>query len=440
MRNIIKKILKEESNDFEWASGFEWSKEMLDSMLTDCKSLRVANFNVSQKQPYQLAGGPSVMFLTRCKDWWDYLTQLPLDDNGRGPAEWFTPEYYDRGHYGIIWNLHWRINKKTPTLEMLDDEYTSAITTEWGYGVERQLNGTSSSEVWFAVDENNKPIYDLIPPNVQKYAKIYEEYFFGSKINESEDGDWDWAKEIKTVPYDITNIKSYPFGRYKIWLGDTSIESQLMVLDYLINLINDDVNLETSSSTESIRSGILSGRLDVNSLYFDIRKNRNKKDIIISMMAWYPIKDTTITREQSLENGLRYFNGSNNKDLRKVSVNESNQDANDYFDWAREIPGTKEYGQEYRYFEIIACYGLDIDDEECVEAYSHIVRISIDVVDELWDGHINYMGGPGDEGEGIINYVIENGLISSRELEEIIMFEGVVEVDEDTFGHPDING
>ena len=158
------------------------------------------------------------------------------------------------------------------------------------------------------------------------------------------------------------------------------------------------------------------------------------------MMAWYPIKDTTITREQSLENGLRYFNGSNNKDLRKVSVNESNQDANDYFDWAREIPGTKEYGQEYRYFEIIACYGVEPVTEECVEAHSHFVRVPFDVVDELWDGYINYMGGPGDEGEGIIDYVMENGLISSRELEEIIMFEGVVEVDEDTFGHPDING
>jgi hypothetical protein len=295
MRNIIKKILKEESNDFEWASGFEWSKEMLDSMLTDCKTLMVANFNVSQNQPYQSAGGPSVMYLTRCKDWWDYLTQSPLDDNGRGPAEWFTPEYYDRGHYGVIWNHYWRINKKTPTLEMLDDEYTSAITTEWDYGVERQLNGTSSSEAWFAVDKNSKPIYDLIPPNVHKYAKIYEEYFFGDKINESEDGDWDWA---------------------------------------------------------------------------------------------------------------------------------------------REILGTK----EYRYFEIIACYGVEPVTEECVEAHSHFVRVPFDVVDELWDGYINYMGGPGDEGEGIINYVMENGLISSRELEEIIMFEGVVEVDEDTFGYPDING
>ena len=277
-----------ESSDFDWASGFEWSKEMLDSMLTDCKSLRVANFNVPQKQPYQSAGGPSVMFLTRCKDWWDYLTQLPLDDNGRGTSEWFTPEYYDRGHYGVIWNHYWRINKKTPTLEMLDDEYTSAITTEWGYGVERQLNGTSSSEAWFAVDENNKPIYDLIPPNVQKYAKIYEEYFFGDKINESEDE----------------------------------------------------------------------------------------------------------------------------------------------FDWVREIPGTKEYGQEYRYFEIIACYGIDYETEECDDEYSHFIRIPKGEVEEIWRWSIGYMGGPGDEGDAVISYAIDNNLIPPRELEEIIMFQGVVEVSE----------
>lgn len=220
----------DESDDFEWASGFAWSKEMLDSMLTDCKTLRVTNFNVPQKQPYQSAGGPSVMFLTRCKDWWDYLNQLPLDDNGRGPSEWFTPEYYDRGHYGIIWNHYWRLNKKTPTLEMLDDEYTSAITTEWGYGIERQLNGTSSSEAWFVVDENNKPIYDLIPENVKGYAKIYEEYFFGDKINESNqdaNDDFEWAKE--TNPIQCKDLKGYYFyygtDPRKFIIGGVSINS-----------------------------------------------------------------------------------------------------------------------------------------------------------------------------------------------------------------------
>ena len=291
--------VNESEEDFDWASGFEWSKDMLDSMLTDCKTLMVANFNVPQKQPYQSAGGPSVMYLTRCKEWWDYFGGLTLSDSGRGPAEWFTPEYYDRGHYGVIWNHYWRINKKTPTLEMLDDEYTSAITTEWGYGIERQLNGTNPNEAWFVVDENSKPIYDLIPPNVQKYAKIYEEEFFGDKLNESDD-----------------------------------------------------------------------------------------------------------------------------------------------FDWAREIPGIKEYGQKYRYFEIIACYGIDYETEECDDEYSHHIRIPSDVVDEIWDipdSDFDYLAGPGDEAEGVIMYAIDNGLIPPREMEEIAMFQGVREEDDSHFDGIDEN-
>ena len=90
-------------SDFDWASGFEWSEEMLNSMLTDCRSLRVANFNIQTNSPYMSAGGPSVMFLTRCKEWWDYFYQVPLRDDGRGPAEWFTPEHYNEGRYGIVW-------------------------------------------------------------------------------------------------------------------------------------------------------------------------------------------------------------------------------------------------------------------------------------------------------------------------------------------------
>ena len=290
--------VNESEEDFDWASGFEWSKKMLDIMLTDCKPLRVANFNIRNNQPYSSAGGPSIMFLSRCKEWWDYFGGLTLNDSGRGPAEWFTPEYYDRGHYGVIWNHYWRINKKTPTLEMLDDEYTSAITTEWGYGIERQLNGTNPNEAWFVVDENSKPIYDLIPPNVQEYAKIYEEEFFGDKLNESKEDD---------------------------------------------------------------------------------------------------------------------------------------------FDWTREIPGTKEYGQKYRYFEIVACYGIDYESEECDDEYSHYVRIPKRDADDIWDRppissvEIDYLAGPGDEGLGVIRYSIKNDLFPRYELLEIIMFEGVRELEKHVY-------
>ena len=288
MITVSYKNINESEEDFNWASGFEWSKEMLGSMLTDCKPLRVANFNIKNKQPYTSAGGPSIMFLSRCKEWWNYFNQQPLTDSGRGPAEWFTEDTYEVGDIGVIWNPRWGKNKITPTLEDLKDEYTSAITTQWGYGIEKQLNGTGTNEAWFIVDEDNRPVYNLIPEPVKGYAKIYEE-FFGDRLNESDD-----------------------------------------------------------------------------------------------------------------------------------------------FDWAREIPGTKEYGQKYRYFEIVACYGIDYETEECDDEYSHHIRIPSDEVDEIWDipdWDFDYLAGPGDEGEGVIMYAITNQLIPPRELNEIVMFQGVREED-----------
>jgi hypothetical protein len=157
------------------------------------------------------------------------------------------------------------------------------------------INGTGVSEAWFVVDENNRPVYNLIPNNVKGYAKIYEEEFFGDKLNESKE---------------------------------------------------------------------------------------------------------------------------------------------DEFDWAREIPGTKEYGQKYRYFEIIACYGVDYETEECDDEYSHHIRIPSDEVDEIWDipdGDFDYLAGPGDEAEGVIMYAIKNRLIPPGDLNEIVMFQGVREEDDSHF-------
>jgi hypothetical protein len=103
------------------------------------------------------------------------------------------------------------------------------------------------------------------------------------------------------------------------------------------------------------------------------------------------------------------------------------------WEWAKEIPGTKEYGEEYRYFEVVACYALDYETEECEDWYPHFVKIPKYEANEIWDRWVGYFGGPGDEALGVIEYVIEKQLISPRELEEIVAFEGVREIDEMDF-------
>ena len=116
------------------------------------------------------------------------------------------------------------------------------------------------------------------------------------------------------------------------------------------------------------------------------------------------------------------------------SLNESSD-----WGWAEDVPGTKEFVQKYRYFEIVACYGIDYESEECDDEYSHYVRIPKHIADDIWDRpfidglDMDYLAGPGDEGLGVIKYSIKNNLISRYEVLEIIMFEGVRELDEHVY-------
>ena len=81
----------------------------------------------------------------------------------------------------------------------------------------------------------------------------------------------------------------------------------------------------------------------------------------------------------------------------------------------------------------MACYGFDYETEECDDEYSHFVKIPKYEADEIWNGSVGYYGGPGDEALGVIEYVVKNQLISRHELEEIVAFEGVREIDEIDF-------
>ncbi len=112
------------------------------------------------------------------------------------------------------------------------------------------------------------------------------------------------------------------------------------------------------------------------------------------------------------------------------------------WEWTKEIPGTDDFGQEYKYFEVIACRGFN-DVGECDDEYSYFIKIPKDKADKMWSHEIGYLvlAEPPinahldvTDYEGateVISYTVYNNIIPQRELEEIVMFKGVREIDEE---------
>jgi len=155
------------------------------------------------------------------------------------------------------------------------------------------------------------------------------------KIIREEIDDLKWIKDTTPIPPEILNIDSYPPGKYKIWLGDISKEYQLLILDYLINLIKDNDNLETDRALLGIRTGVISDKSYINSLYFDIGipNGSTTKYILITMMANY-LNSTKYGSEYWLRHNMDYFNQGTATDLTSINfsfkqlkerkINESN--------------------------------------------------------------------------------------------------------------------
>ena len=90
----------------------------------------------------------------------------------------------------------------------------------------------------------------------------------------------------------------------------------------------------------------------------------------------------------------------------KRYINES-----DDFEWAKDVLPA----DEYRFFEVYVCYSSSYDEDtgedECDDGASYFIKIPVDVVPEIWDydAEADYYAGPGDEGEKVIQWCIENG-------------------------------
>ena len=160
----------------------------------------------------------------------------------------------------------------------------------------------------FFVDED-RDLTVLSHKNDEKY--IYES------------NDFDWIENIKPIPNEILNIDKYPPGDYKIWLGDMPKDQQLMIIDYIIDVIESRDDLSTSSSLYSIRNIVRKDEAYFNSLYFDIYppgKMNKSKTIVVAMMAWYP--EDGLDKYHTLEYCRKYFDRHGDTELSTAKIKE----------------------------------------------------------------------------------------------------------------------
>jgi len=142
-------------------------------------------------------------------------------------------------------------------------------------------------------------------------------------IIREEISDFDWVKDIKPIPNEILNINKYPPGDYKVWLGDIPKEQQLMILDYIIDLIESRDDLTTSPSLYSIRDIVRNDEAYFNSLYFDNYPPGTaykKKSITVAMMAWYPKQGKD--KDEAIEHCRTYFDNHRDTELSTVKPKE----------------------------------------------------------------------------------------------------------------------
>jgi len=103
----------------------------------------------------------------------------------------------------------------------------------------------------------------------------------------------------------------------------------------------------------------------------------------------------------------------------------SNLHESNDFEWTEEVPAS----DSHRYFDINVCYHYSYDEntgeDECTEGGSYFVKIPVDVVPDIWNFDIDYMAGPGDEGEEVIKWAMDNNFIEFPHLD---YFEYVLEI------------
>jgi len=290
----------------------------------------------------------------------------------------------DRGTYIDID----RINKHTMSMGWDRYGYNGANSTDIN-----QVLKNINTGFWKRV---NVPGY--LQRNPEEYDRLIK---LGSNINES--NDFDWAKDIQPEP-ETPEDKIHVGAVYRV-----NPNRNIPSIDMLLKVykVDRDVHYEIIVSNDEDE---LIGEKSY------VRYNE-AVGLLKPKKTYVHNGDGSMT-EKELEPYWLYL------PYHSEHITESND-----FDWITDIPAKS----PYRYFEIYACWNSFYDEEtgedECTDGGSYFVKIPEHVVDEIWDytAEDQYYAGPGDEGEDVIEWCIENNLING---DDVDMFDYVTELSE----------
>jgi hypothetical protein len=159
MRNLIKKILKEELDWVKDESSIV-TTEGLRSLMSNCEDIKVLHYNIDVKYFYTRRGEPMINYYSMCPYWWD-----KLKDN-----EWFE-DGFKKNKVAVIMP-DW--GKGGDVREMSTDDF-SAIT--WDLQQLPNYFNANKGELWILMDGEGNPIYDFVPKNLVKDIKDKFEKF-----------------------------------------------------------------------------------------------------------------------------------------------------------------------------------------------------------------------------------------------------------------------
>lgn len=404
-----------ESGDFEWAENVGVTTGAIQDLLSNCSDVKVGHYNIDVHSFYTIAGKVYTSYYSMCPYWWDRFGELPLDDNGRGPGDWFT----DRRGIGTkvaALNINDRSLDSPDEIRSLDIDLIDGITYDLS-DVAKYFNGLRS-ELWFFFDDNGEPRYDLMPIDlVDEVRKDFER--LNPVVNESiklpiEIGDEILMGKFKNKKVIVKTIEWNAKGDLLI-NGKPSLKMRLPKKKKKLKESDFDW---TDEASEVFVGMIFKVR--------DSEKMVQVIDIVGTKVTWKVIVPT----HGSL--GMTDMG----KAVHLIDINhwipQLVESVGSDFDWIDDVP---DY-DGYRFFDVHVCYESFYDEEtgedECYGGDSYFLKITKDETEKIWDLDVWDNGGPGDEGEGVIRWGQENGVFDEDE-DDYVDVDYVMEIPREEF-------